>query len=85
MESTIINAEKAAMEAADNYTENRDILVALEDKGFTLSDLADNLGIGLEELEATLHRDLSYNDEKAGIMRTIDRMVDYRNDHQPEE
>lgn len=85
MESTIINAEKAAMEAADNYTENRDILVALEDNGFTLSDLADNLGIGLEELEATLHRDLSYNDEKAGIMRTIDRMVDYRNDHQPEE
>lgn len=85
MESTIINAEKAAMEAADNYTENRDILVALEDNGFTLSDLADNLGIGLEELESTLHRDLSYNDEKAGIMRTIDRMVDYRNDHQPEE
>lgn len=85
MESTIINAEKAAMEAADNYTENRDILVALEDNGFTLSDLADNLGIGLEELEATLHRDLSYNDEKADIMRTIDRMVDYRNDHQPEE
>lgn len=85
MESTIINAEKAAMEAADNYTENRDILVALEDNGFTLSDLADNLGIGLKELEATLHRDLSYNDEKAGIMRTIDRMVDYRNDHQPEE
>ena len=85
MESTIINAEKAAMEAADNYTENRDILAALEDNDFTLSDLADNLGIGLEELEATLHRDLSYNDEKAGIMRTIDRMVDYRNDHQPEE
>lgn len=85
MESTIINAEKAAMEAADNYTENRDILVALEDNGFTLSDLADNLGIDLEELEATLHRDLSYNDDKAGIMRTIDRMVDYRNDHQPEE
>lgn len=85
MESTIINAEKAAMEAADNYTENRDILVALEDNGFTLSDLADNLGIGLEELEATLHRDLSYNDEKAGIMLTIDRMADYRNDHQPEE
>lgn len=85
MESTIINAEKAAMEAADNYTENRDILVALEDNGFTLSDLADNLGIGLEELEATLHRNLSYNDEKAGIMRTIDRMVDYRNNHQPEE
>lgn len=85
MESTIINAEKAAMEAADNYTENRDILAALEDNGFTLSDLADNLGIGLEELEATLHRDLSYNDEKAGIMRTIDRMADYRNDHQPEE
>ena len=85
MESTIINAEKAAMEAADNYTENRDILVALEDNGFTLSDLADNLGIGLEELEATLHRDLSYNDEKASIMRTIDRMADYRNDHQPEE
>lgn len=85
MESTIINAEKAAMEAADNYTENRDILVALEDNGFTLSDLADNLGIGLEELEVTLHHDLSYNDEKAGIMRTIDRMVDYRNDHQPEE